>query len=131
MRHTLAITLTLFLCPANAGAQPAPAKGPWFGLPVPAGSGSAAAVRVGARPARPVALPAGESPSPAFNADTLKTDVDTIVQFARESRATKEVGSGQMWGRIAGFPSSDKTVEWSAEQFRRAGIKDVRIQPIT
>ena len=35
-----------------------------------------------------------------------------------------------MWGRIAGFPSSDKTVDWTLEQFRKAGITDVRTQPI-
>lgn len=131
MRTTLRLGLVLLLCSSHASAQSATApKGPWLGLTLPAGSGSAAAVRVGARPARPVALPAGESPSPALNAGTLKADVATIVQFARESRATKEVGSGQMWGRIAGFPSSDKTVAWTAEQFREAGITDVRIQPI-
>jgi hypothetical protein len=104
--------------------------GPWFGLTLPAGSGSAPAVRVGARPARPVALPAVEAPSPEFNGETLKADVRAIVQFAHESRAKREVGGGQMWGRIAGFPSSDRTVEWTAEQFRKAGITDVRIQPI-
>ncbi|MDP3767112.1 MAG: hypothetical protein Q8S13_03780, partial [Dehalococcoidia bacterium] len=130
MRHTLASALTLFFFAAPAAAQTAPATGPWLGLTLPSGSGSAPAVRVGARPARPVALPAGEAPSPAFNADTLKADVATIVGFARDARATKEIGSGQMWGRIAGFPSSDKTVEWSADQFRKAGITDVRIQPI-
>lgn len=77
-----------------------------------------------------VLLP-GEKPAPEFAAATLKADVAAIVAFARESRETKEVGSGQMWGRIAGFPSSDKTVSWAAGKFREAGIKDVRIQPIT
>ncbi len=42
-----------------------------------------------------------------------------------------EIGAGQLWGRIAGFPSGAKTAAWSAEQFRRAGIADVKIQPIT
>ena len=36
-----------------------------------------------------------------------------------------------MWGRISGFPSSDKTVDWAVDQFRKAGITDVRTQPIT
>src|SRR5687767_6872132 len=35
-----------------------------------------------------------------------------------------------MWGRIAGFPSSDRTVQWSLDQFRKAGIADIRTQGI-
>lgn len=130
MRITLAIGLTLLLAPAGTGAQTKPAATAWFGLALPSGANSGPAVQVGARPPRPVTLPLGESPAAEFNAATLKADVQAIVQFARDSRAAKEVGSGQMWGRIAGFPSSDKTVEWAAGQFRTAGIKDVRTQPI-
>jgi len=132
VRITLPSGLALLLCTGLAGAQPAdPLKGPWFGLTLPAGSSTAPAVRVGARPPRPVALSSFEGAAAEFNGVTLKNDVQTIVQFAHESRAKKEVGSGQMWGRIAGFPSSDKTVEWTAEQFRKAGVSDVRLQPIT
>lgn len=131
MRITLAIGLTLLLVPTGAGAQTKPAAAAaWFGLTLPSAAGTGPAVQVGARPPRPVTLPAGEAPAAEFSAATMKADVQTIVQFARESLATKEVGSGQMWGRIAGFPSSDKTVAWAADQFRKAGIKDVRIQPI-
>jgi hypothetical protein len=61
----------------------------------------------------------------------LKADVETIVGFARAARQAKEVGSGQMWGRIAGFPSSDQTEAWAVDQFRKAGITDVRISPGT
>ena len=103
--------------------RPAPRKdGPWFGLTLPP-SAPAPAVTVGARPPRPVT---GASADPEFNGDAIKRDVDTIVSFARN----KEVGSGQMWGRIAGFPSSDRTVEWAVEQFRKAGIGEVKTQPI-
>ena len=35
-----------------------------------------------------------------------------------------------MWGRISGFPSSDTTVEWAVDQFRKAGITDVKTQAI-
>ena len=111
---------------AQNGAPPA---GAWFGLPLPGGT-TGPAVLVGARPPRPVALPPGEHRAAEFDAATLLADVRTIVEFARDSRARREVGSGQMWGRITGFPSSDRTVAWAADQFRQAGIKDVRIQPI-
>jgi hypothetical protein len=57
--------------------------------------------------------------------------VATIVKFAQASRDGKEVGNGQMWGRIAGFPSSDNAVAWAAGQFQAAGITDVRTQTIT
>lgn len=133
MRFTIGITLTLILSSHVAFAQTRPAApnpGPWFGLTLPAGGSTSPAVRVGARAARPVALPPGESAAAEFNSAAMKADVDAIVGFSRESRTSREVGGGQMWGRIAGFPSSDKTVAWAAANFRKAGIKDVRIQPI-
>ena len=74
-----------------------------------------------------VATPGGSE----LRGDVIKRDVETIVGFARDSQRSKEIGSGQMWGRIAGFPSSDKTIDWAIDQFRRAGITDVRRQPIT
>ena len=124
-----ALLILSLLAVVQAQGRPA-GDGPWFGLTRPTGPGAAPAVLVGARPPRPVSLPPGETAAPEFDGATLKADVQTIVQFARDSRERREVGNGQMWGRIAGFPSSDKTVEWAADQFRKAGIKDVRIQPI-
>jgi hypothetical protein len=89
---------------------------------------AAPAVKVGARPPRPAASPAKADD---LKGDAIKRDVETIVGFARAAQQSKEVGGGQMWGRIAGFPSSDKTVDWAIDQFRRAGITDVRRQSIT
>ena len=60
----------------------------------------------------------------------IKADLETIVGFATDARQREEQGSQQMWGRVAGFPSAAKTVEWAAAEFRRAGIGDVRVQPI-
>jgi len=109
-------------------ARTARKDGPWFGVTLPPTTNAAPAVKVGARPPRPAAA---EAASPELNGATLKADVDTIVGFARAAAAAKEVGSGQMWGRIAGFPSSDKTVEWTVDQFRKAGITEVKTQTIT
>ena len=61
----------------------------------------------------------------------MKADVETVVGFAKAARSSREIGSGQMWGRISGFPSGAKTVEWTADQFRKAGITEVTKQPIT
>ena len=112
----------------EAARRPAPRKdGPWFGVTLPPRASAEAAVKVGARPPRPVAA---EAASPEFGGAAIKADVQTIVGFATAARTSKEIGSGQMWGRISGFPSSQKTVEWTLEQFRKAGITDVRTQAI-
>jgi hypothetical protein len=78
-----------------------------------------------------VTLPAGEPASPELTGTAIRADLERIVGFSKESRATKEVGSGQLWGRISGLPSSAKTVDWFADQFKKAGIADVRVQPMT
>jgi hypothetical protein len=134
--YTPGVRTVLMLVAATAlgaghglGQANAAPKGPWFALELPSGTG-APAVQVGPRPPRPVVAPSGAHPAPELDAVAIKADVQTIVQFARDSRARRELGSGQMWGRIAGFPSSDRTVAWAADQFRQAGIKDVRLQPI-
>jgi len=98
----------------------------WFGLTLPPPTPTPA-VKVGARPARPGSADVAAE----LRGDAIKADVATIVGFAHASRAVKEVGSGQMWGRIAGFSSSDKTVEWSLDKFRTAGISDIRTQTIS
>jgi hypothetical protein len=124
-----AILLISLAVPASAqdeaARRPAPARkdGPWFGVMLPPTAASAPAVKVGARAPRPVS---GDGAAPEFSGAALKADVDTIVGFARH----KEVGSGQMWGRIAGFGSSDRTVDWALDQFRKAGITDIRTQSI-
>ena len=95
---------------------PAPARrstnGPWFGLSAPTGPGTEPAVIVGQRAPHPIVLPAGEPASPELSGAAIRADLERIVGFSKESRATKEVGSGQLWGRISGLPSSAKTVEW-------------------
>jgi hypothetical protein len=129
-----AVLLLSFAVPSLGGQDEGPARrepprkdGPWFGLTLPPKAGAAPAVKVGARAPRPVT---GDGAAPEFNGAALKADVETIVGFARAGIANKEVGNGQMWGRIAGFPSSDRTVEWTLDQFRKAGIAEVKTQAI-
>jgi hypothetical protein len=105
--------------------------GPWFGAPLPPPVGKEPAVIVGDRAPRPVTLPPGDPAAPEFAGTAIRADLERIVGFSKESRTTKEIGSGQLWGRITGWPSSEKTVSWAADAFRRAGIADVRVQPIT
>jgi hypothetical protein len=103
----------------------------WFGLPLPPGPASAPAVVVGTRGPRPVVLPPGEPAAPEMQAAAIRADLEQIVAVSKDSRASREIGSGQLWGRIAGFPSGAKTAAWSLEQFKRAGLTDIRVQPIT
>ena len=108
-----------------------PAKpGPWFGVPLPPPLGQDPAVIVGDRAPRPMVLPNGEAASPELTGATIKSDVDAIVDIAKQSRSTREIGNGQMWGRVTGLPSGTNAIQWGADQFRKAGIADVRIQPI-
>jgi hypothetical protein len=134
MKYLIA-ALLLVAFSASSSAQDEPARrpaakkdGPWFGVSLPPRASADAAVKVGSRPPRPAAV---DPMSPEFNGDAIKADVATIVGFATAARAGKEIGSGQMWGRISGFPSSRKTVEWAVDQFRKAGITEVTTQPIT
>ena len=108
--------------------QPAALKpAAWFGLVLPHPASATPAVKVGTRPARPAEAGPVDA---ALAGAAIKRDVATIVGFATAARASKEIGSGQMWGRIAGFASSDRTVEWALDQFRKAGIADIRTQTI-
>ena len=125
-------------CAAPCLAQPAPRTtaaeskpAPWFGVPLPPALGGVPAVLVGPRGVRPAIVPSGEATFRELEGAALRADLETIVGFSKESRASREIGSGQLWGRVTGFPSSSKTINWAAEQFRKAGIADVRIQPMT
>ncbi len=125
----------LILC-AVAGVGPARAQtgddgatnGPWYSTPLPPGLGEVPAVVVGPRGPVPVIPPPGDPNTPELSAASMWRDLETIIGFAHESRSSREIGSGQLWGRVTGFPSSRRTIEWAAEQFRRAGIADVEVQ---
>jgi len=120
----------------SAQDDPGPARrtenrnGPWFGLTPPPAPGVEPAVVVGDRAPRPVHVPSDAPSGPELQASALRTDLTTIVGFSKESRAAKEIGSGQQWGRVSGFPSGAKAIDWAAQEFRKAGIADVRVQPI-
>ena len=115
---------------AAQGPSPAPTRTAWFGLPLPQPTSASPAVRIGERQPRPVTLPPGEPAAPEFAGAAIKADVATIVNFAKQGRSRKELGGDQMWGRVSGFPSATETVNWAAAEFRKAGIAEVRVQPI-
>ena len=105
---------------------------PWFGLSLPpAFVPHTLPALVGDRQPVPAIVPAGEDIYPELEGPRIRQDLEAIVAFSHESRRVQEIGDGQLWGRITGFPSSGKTVDWSVAQFRAAGIDDVRVQEFT
>jgi hypothetical protein len=137
--RTVIVTVGVLLASASLAAQedrpptrpPASSTtGAWFGLPLPPAPGSTRPVTVGTRGPRPVTVPAGEGAFPELQGAAIRKDLEAIVAISHESRASREVGSGQMYGRIAGYPSGAKSAAWSVNQLRHAGIADVRLQPI-
>lgn len=114
---------------AQRRQEPPKTDGPWLGVMLPPESGTVPAVLVGDRGPRPAVVPPGDPAAPELVGAAIHKDVETIVGFSDESRAKKEVGSGQLWGRISGFPSAARTVEWAAAELREAGIADVKVQP--
>lgn len=116
----------LFACPVLA--QPLDSN-PWFGLlvPPPFEIDGLPAI-VGARGPVPALVPEGEDNSPEFEGAQLWQDLEQIVGFSHLSREEREIGSGQLWGRIAGFPSARNSVEWMLAQYRDAGIAGTELQ---
>jgi len=138
MKHRLVACAVLLLATAAPGfaQDDEPARrptrrtdGPWFGLSLPPAPGKDPAVVVGDRAPRPVSM-APDPQSPELSAAVIRADLTTIVGFSKKSRAEREVGSGQLWGRISGLPSGDHVTEWASDQFRKAGIAEVKLQPI-
>ena len=119
--------LTLFtVCAPVVWAQ---TEGSWFGitLPPPLIPGEVP-VAIGVRGPAPAVVPAGEEGFSNLEGERLAQDLNAIVAVSHASRASQELGGNQMWGRVAGFPSGEDITNWSAEQFRAAGISDVRVQ---
>jgi hypothetical protein len=122
----LIFTLFTAFCISMAHAQP---TAPWFGISLPPSfQAHRLPAIVGERGPAPVFVPAGEERFSEFAGATIWQDLEKIVQFSKQSREEQEIGNGQLWGRISGFPSSTRTVEWMVERYQQAGIDDTAIQ---
>ena len=119
------------LCALASSSAGQPAEdAPWFGVAMPpAFEPHVPPVIVGERGVAPAVVPPGEDAFTALTGGALQVHLASIVQFSRTSREKREIGSGQLWGRITGFPSGHDTVSWAAGRFEEAGIDDVRRQP--
>src|SRR5690349_15077575 len=76
-------------------AQTSEVSKPWFGVHLPPSYGAEPAVRIGERLPRAAVVPAGEAAFEEFRGATIRKDLERIVAFSDESRATREIGSGQ------------------------------------
>jgi hypothetical protein len=101
---------------------------PWFGLILPPGFSPHGVQVINERGAAPAVIPPGEGQYRELAGSAMQADLEAIVGFSRESEASEEVGEGQIWGRITGFPSGLKTIEWAVNEFRAAGISNVELQ---
>lgn len=122
----LAAALCLPLGNGAALAQSADA-GSWFGVTLPPGfQAHHAPVILGTDYGpRPAVVPAGEESFTELRGETIRRDLESIIGFSTRSEATHEVGNGQLWGRITGLPSGEAVMDWAAERFRAAGLRDV------
>jgi hypothetical protein len=104
-----------------------PSSAKWFGIELPPGLGDTdrPVVDVADVTPPPAAVPADETEGfEELAGSRIRADVDTIVGFAEQSRATGE----RVWGRVTGFPAAAKTIDWVAGEFTKAGLTDVSVQ---
>jgi hypothetical protein len=127
-RASTSAWLALAFVAGHATAQ-APVSTAWFGVALPPPLSYHELEVLADRPAAPAVVPAGESSWTELAGASMERDLATIVEFSHESRRNREIGEGMLWGRVTGFSSSARTIEWATEQFRRAGIQDVELQP--
>ncbi len=113
---------------APSTGEAAATTGPWFGVMLPPEFAPHRLQVINDRAAAPAVVPQGEGQYQELAGSSIQVDLETIVGFSRESEETAEVGEGQIWGRITGFPSGSKTIEWALDEFRAAGISNVELQ---
>ncbi len=70
------------------------------------------------------ALPAGQQAYADLDASRIKGYVRELAGIALQSQAE----GNQYWGRITGTEYDHQTTDWVAEQFRRLGLEEVRLQ---
>ena len=122
------VMLIIALLPIQLAGQ----EQAWFGIQRPPGfiPHNNPAI-ISSRGPAPAMVPAGEESFAELSGAELAQDLERIVAFSRASRESQELGGDQLWGRVSGFPSGDRVVEWAATQLRSAGIDEVRVQDLT
>ncbi|MES3008932.1 MAG: M28 family peptidase [Pseudomonadota bacterium] len=126
-RRSSLYSLPLVVALSLVGSVPALAQNAaWFGLNVPSGLGDPhqPVVDVSAVNPAPASVPAGEEGYADLRGAAILPMVQSIVDFSIQSRVAGE----KSWGRVTGFPAAKATLEWTAQQFRDAGLTEVAVQ---
>jgi len=109
----------------NGVEEPGEQRPAWFGLIPPVALTNPVVEPVDGAGILAAITPAGEEEGHgALEGARIRTSVEQVIGFAQDMR---EEGN-QMWGRIAGLPSEDKTANWLANELRGSGVKDVKVQ---
>ena len=103
---------------------------PWFGvvLPPPFQAHASPVIVGDDYRVRPVDVPVGEENFMSFSGAKIYEDLEAIVDFSKWSRERNEIGDGQLWGRITGLPSGERTMDWIENRFRAVGVPEVQRQ---
>jgi hypothetical protein len=98
----------------------------WFRLAIPNGIGDPhrPVVDVSGLSIPPAIVPPGEERYRELQGARIYRDVVSVVDFAKQSHAAGD----KVWGRVTGFPAAQATIEWSAQQFKAAGLSSVQVQ---
>ena len=127
-----ALSLCIALLASLNLAHAQSTRSPWFGLETPpAFVPHALPALVGDRGPAPAVRPSDEHTFTELEGQNIWPDLVEIVDISKQSMATKEIGEGQLWGRISGFASGATTTQWAVEKFKAAGISNVEIQSFT
>jgi len=125
----LSVTALLLLAAGSASAQ-APASSAWLGVAPPPGFAphTSPVILGGDYGPRPAFVPPGEQGHSALEGPAIRRDLASIIEFSAQSRASREVGDGLLWGRITGLPSGEAMMDWAAERLEAAGVPSVERQ---
>ena len=122
----LLVAATVVLAGCLGQAQESGSARPWFGVSPPPGLGDPHRPVVGMtgiEPA-PASMPSGEEATRDLDGRRIRSYLETIVGFSKQSRATGD----RVWGRVTGFPAAAATIQWVADEFRAAGLDNVEVQ---
>ena len=125
----LVSAFVLALYGSLAVAQPAQ-KSPWFGIALPPSfQPHIAPVIIGTDYGpRPAHVPLGEEGSTWLEGEVIHKDLEAMIDISKWSRASAEIGSAQLWGRITGLASGEQAMDLVQRRFNEIGVARIERQ---
>jgi hypothetical protein len=126
MRLTSIFAALVGTAVAASGVYAHTNSGAWFGIAPPHGHSDPhrPVVDVKHIAIPPANVPQGEEKYRELQGARIFRDVATIVDFSKQSYKAGD----KVWGRVTGFPAAKATLEWTAQQFKKAGLVNVEVQ---